>query len=202
MRLGGKSSPNAYRESDFSLPRLLAHHRREGQIIDLRIRAPILAAADADLELARQVVEIGIVDQQLRHFVDQWRRVAKFMRVQSCQRAARYVSRDIAAGRHRGQTAVKKCLQHVRKIFDCDPMKLYVLAHGNVRNASGIPFREPGNSTQLGRVDKAIGQTDAKHEVRRGAALATDAAYGAGAVTLRINTPPAEIGLDPGVRNG
>ena len=65
MRLVGESAADAQREADLAR---CAAHGGEADVVDLRIGAPRGAAGDGDLELARQVVELGIAGEQVRDF--------------------------------------------------------------------------------------------------------------------------------------
>src|SRR5215472_10209224 len=64
MRIGGKAAANANREPGLFLSVNFAQRWSKSQVVDLRITAPIAAAADRDLVLARQVVEIGVTDEK------------------------------------------------------------------------------------------------------------------------------------------
>src|SRR6266849_5008960 len=47
------------------------------------------------------------------------------------------------------------------------------------------------------RLKKAVGNANAKHEIRQGLSFAALSADNAGAVSLRVNAPPAEIRTQP-----
>src|SRR5258708_3726502 len=68
-------------------------------------------------------------------------------------------------------------------------------------DAARVFFREIGKSAQLLRADNSIGEADSHHKIREGLAFAPGPADCAGAVALRIDSPPAEIGLDPFIGN-
>src|SRR5580692_5340915 len=51
-------------------------------------------------------------------------------------------------------------------------------------------------------IKNAVGDADAKHEAGQCLALAAFSADHTGAVSLRVNAPPAEIGAQPFGRNG
>ena len=63
MRIRGKSAANPDGETDFPVTVVIAHRGRERKIINFRIAAPVAAAADADLVLARQVIKVRIADK-------------------------------------------------------------------------------------------------------------------------------------------
>src|SRR5208282_556972 len=64
VRVGGQAAADAKRKTNLgpAVPR--AGDSRQTYVIDFRIGAPRPAAGDADFELARQVVELRVVDQQ------------------------------------------------------------------------------------------------------------------------------------------
>src|SRR6185437_15334227 len=89
----------------------------------------------------------------------------------------------------------------MRQVFDGDPMELDILAHSDVSGSSGILFRQISNGAQLVRVDEPIGETNTQHEIRHCFAFATAAAQRSSAIALRVNAPPAEVCLDPLIRD-
>src|SRR5262249_48310162 len=57
VRMRGKSAGHAQRESNFHVAAALPRDRSETNVVDFRIRAPVAAASDGHLELARQIVK-------------------------------------------------------------------------------------------------------------------------------------------------
>ena len=76
-------------------------------------------------------------------------------------------------------------------------MELKVLTHGDVGDAAAMPLGEVGDRSELGRLDDAVGNPDADHEVPDGLALAALAADRAGAVALGVDAPPAKVRSEP-----
>ena len=58
-----------------------ATHRRRAHVVDFRIRAPVRAAGDRDLEFARQIGVIGIAVQASIDGERDWRRIDQFVGV-------------------------------------------------------------------------------------------------------------------------
>src|SRR5262249_28881075 len=78
-------------------------------------------------------------------------------------------------------------------------MQLDVLPDRDIGGTARVLFRKSGDDVKLPRGEKPVGQPDAQHEVGHSLTFATGAAEGARAVTLRVDPPPAEICLDPGL---
>src|SRR5262249_1656376 len=80
-------------------------------------------------------------------------------------------------------------------------MKLNILANRDVGGAARIHLRKVGHSAELVGIHKAVPEPDARHEIGHSVTLAGRAADGARTIALRIDPPPPEIGLDPGLGN-
>ena len=94
MRLVRQAAADAQRIAQLAV----ALCRRETNVVDLGISAPGGAAGCGDLELARQIVELGIRRQQVRDFGRDRRSVDDFIGGDSRQRAAGDVADHVAAG--------------------------------------------------------------------------------------------------------
>jgi hypothetical protein len=81
-------------------------------------------------------------------------------------------------------------------------VELNVLADGDVCDTISVFGGESGDGADLMAGEETIGNADADHEERNGAAFATRAANDAEAVALRVNTPRTEIGAKPLRGNG
>src|SRR6266481_6365683 len=202
MRLGGKPSADANGKTSFTTTGPFANCGRERQIVDLRIGTPVAASADTDLVFARQSVKIRIAGQVLRHGKYQRRGVADLVLRHAGKRAAGDGPRDIATGAERGKPVGEELLQNFRQIFNGDPVQLNILADGYVGRASRISFRQRRNQAKLVCAQETVRDANSHHEVRRGLAFTSAPASDSGSVTLGINAPPLEIGLQPGFRNG
>ncbi len=193
MRLGGEPASDAQRVADFAL----VFHRREADVVDLRIGAPGGAAGDGDLEFARQVVELRVCLQQMRNFGCQRRSVNDLIGGDAGQRAAGHVAHHVAAGALGREPNRVERVHDLGERFDGEPVKLNVLAHGDVGQVAGVLAREPADDAKLAGGDDAIGDADAHHEVIGGQAFAALAAGGAHAVALGIDAPPFEVSGGP-----
>src|SRR4029077_1491305 len=123
VRIGGKTASHAQRESDLIPVRALSRDRGESDIIDLRIRAPRTAAGDRNLELARQIVELGIASYLPVDLQSQWRSVAVLGRVKTRHRASRNISRHVAASAGGRQPPAPQRLKHFWQPFNRRPVQ-------------------------------------------------------------------------------
>ena len=201
VRLGGKSAAHAQAKTNLRLSLNHALGRSQADIVDLRVGAPDAASRDRDLELARQVVELGIARQHSIRFQRERRSIADLVRVHAGDRAARNVARHIAAGARRVQADAPEFLEHFRKSLDRDPVQLNVLPHREIGDAAGVAAGEVGDGSQLVRSQQAVGNANSHHEERQRQSLAVLAANHSHAVALRVDAPPAEVGSNPLRRN-
>ena len=161
-----------------------------------------MASGDRNLEFARQVVELGVSRQQPRGFEHQRRGIADFVGIDARNRAAGDVADDIAARSGRIQAHLPEAIEHLRQRFDGDPMQLNILTDGEVGDSVGVKAGEVGDGSKLAGGHDAIGNSDSHHEALERAAFAALPAGYTGAVALRVNAPPAEIGANPFGRDG
>src|SRR5215472_12514692 len=80
-------------------------------------------------------------------------------------------------------------------------MQLDILPDGDVGLSACVPLCEVPDGTQLARVEDAVGDADAQHEMLGRSAFPGLAADGANAVTLCVNSPPLEVNTGPFGRN-
>ena len=165
------------------------------------IGAPDAASRDGNLELARQIVELGIARQHSICFQRKRRSIADLVRIHAGDRAAGDVARDIAAGADRVQADAPEFLEHLGKSLDRDPVQLNVLPHGEIGDAAGVAAGQTGDGSQLVRSQQAVGNANPQHEERQRQPLAVLAADHPRAIALRVNSPPAEVGPNPFRRN-
>ncbi len=193
-------SPPATR-SEKPISPSLRRDRRQPNVVDLRIRAPHTAAGDAHLELAREVVELGVADELPVEFGDQRRSVIEFVAVNACQRTANDVAHVVAARTHRRQAASPQAFQHVREVFDLHPMELDVLSDCDIGGVAGVFLHHVGDGSQLVRQQTAARNANADHEVRKSLAFATRPADRAHSVSLGVHAPKTKVGAEPLRRN-
>ena len=88
-------------------------------------------------------------------------------------------------------------VNHFRERLDGKPVKLDVLADGDVGEVAGVLAGEAADGAELAGSDDAVGNADAHHEVVGGEAFAALAAGGADAVALGVDAPPFEVQVGP-----
>src|ERR1035437_8162460 len=115
----------------------------------------------------------------------------------SGQRTAGHVAHHIAARAFWRQADGVESIHYLRQRFDAEPVKLNVLAHGNVGQVAGILARDSADGAKLAGRDDAIRNADAHHEPIGGQAFSTLAADSAYSVALRVDTRPLEVGRGP-----
>ena len=197
IRLGGKSAAHSQCETCFRFAVNYAPDRCQSYVVDLRVGAPDAASGDRDLELARQVVELGISRQHAIRFEGQGRSVANLVRIHASDRAPGNIARDVPAGTDGIQADSPEFFQHFGKISDCDPVQLNVLAHRKIGCAAGVTAREMRDGSKLVGSQETVRNPNPEHKERDSLPLAALASNNAGAVTLRVDPPPAEVGADP-----
>ena len=146
---GGKSAAHAQAKTNLRLPVNLALGRGQPNIVDLRIGAPNAASGDRNLELARQVVELGIPCQHAIRFERQRGSIADLVRIQAGNGAARYIASHIPAGAGCVETDAPEFFQHFRKRLDGHPVQLNILPHREVGDAARIAAGQVSDGAQL-----------------------------------------------------
>ena len=71
VRVCGEASADTQREAKFGIWTLFATNRCKAYIVDLRVSAPDVAAGDANLELAGEIIKIGVANERLCGFTDE-----------------------------------------------------------------------------------------------------------------------------------
>src|SRR5579864_4413997 len=197
VRFGGEASGNAMRESDFRIPVHATRDRGKANVVDLGIRAPDRASGDGDFELAWQVVELGVAGKQARGFEDEWGGIDEFVGIDAGNGASGNVAHNIAAGADGVESDLPETVENFGEGLDGDPMELDILTNGKVGDSVGVALGQIGDGAELRRGHDAVGNTDAHHKTLDGASFAVLASSDAGAVTLGVHAPPAEVGSDP-----
>src|ERR1700748_1958164 len=90
-----------------------------------------------------------------------------------------------------------KPVNRVRNGLDRKPMKLNALSSGNVHQTASMISANCGNGADLGRVQAAIGNGHAKHEILARLSFAPLAAQHPKAITLGVDPPPFKIKARP-----
>src|SRR5213075_2886618 len=157
VRIGGKPTRDAQRKAGFFTVQAPALHRGKSYIINFRIRAPVAATGDGDLEFTRQIVKFIVPADVTVQRKGQGRGIAVLVRVKTSHRAARNISRNVAAGASGRQSHAPKRLENIRERFDGHPMELHVLPHGDIRNAASMALGEISDGARLMTAQEAVG---------------------------------------------
>ena len=195
--LGGEAAADAEGVADLFDTVDFALDGGEGDVVDLRVGAPLGAAGDGDLELARQVVELGIRGEVVRDLDGERAGVEQFVLVQAGERAAGDVADDVAAGSLGAEADGGEGVDDLDQGADGEPVQLDVLAGGDVGEVAGVLLGDVGDDARLGAGEQAVGQADAHHEVLGGFAFAVGSAGDADAVALGVDAPPLEVEARP-----
>ena len=197
MRIGGETAAYAYGESGFDTADAPAGDGSEADVVDLGIIAPRAAAGDGHLELAGEIVKLGVAAQRAIDFQRERRGIAEFVGVETGQWATGDVAGDVAAGADGGEASAPERFDDVGKRVYGDPVQLHVLADGDVGDAAGVALGEIGDGAGLPAGKEAVGDADAHHEEFGGFAFAVFSAGDAYTVALGVNAPGTEIGGEP-----
>ncbi len=174
----------------------------QGDVIDFGIGAPLGAGGDGDFKFAREIVEIGIAAEFPVESKDHGRNIGNFVGVEPGEWAAGNVADYIAASAGGAQADGLEAFEHFGEGFDFEPVELDVLANGEVGDAIAMFIGKSGDGAELRAGEQAVGNADAEHEERNGAAFATGAAGDASAIALGVDAPGAEVGGKPFKRDG
>ncbi len=197
MRLRRKPPTNPQRIANlfFAIDRPL--DRGQPNIIDLRIRAPVRATGDRNLELSWQVIELGIRRQLLRYLNRQRRGIEQLMPVKSSEWASSDVANHIAARPLRTQTNRRQRIDNLWQRVNRQPVQLNVLPCRDVCKIPRVLLRKVPDHPQLRTRQNAIRQPDAHHEELSGLTLAGRSTRYPRAISLRVDAPPLEIKPGP-----
>ena len=202
VRLRGESPGNAEGEADLFPALAEAPGGSQTDVVDLGVGAPLWAASDGNFEFAGEIVKLRIAREFFINREHDRRDIRYFARIDAGERAAGNVAGDIAASAGGAEANGAEPVKNFRNGFDADPVKLNVLADGDIGDAVAVFGRERSNRTDLFRGEETIGNTDADHEVRDSFAFTTRATDDALTVSLSVDTPRAEIRGEPFVRDG
>ena len=113
--------------------------------------------------------------------------------IEAGERAAGHIADDVAAGPLGGEADLGQGVGDFDEVGDGEPVKLNVLAGGDVGVVAGKLLGDAADDAKLVAGEQAIGDGDAHHKKLGGFAFAALAAGEAEAVALRIDAPPAEV---------
>src|SRR5437870_13134665 len=100
------------------------------------------AAADGHLVLARKVGKVAISEEVARDALDDLAAVVDLVGIDSSDRAAGDVTRDVAARADRGQVDRVDLLNHLGNRLDGEPVELDILARGDVGDVVAVVSRD------------------------------------------------------------
>ena len=136
----------------------------EGDVVDLVLGALLGAAGDRGLELAREVLVLGIADEALMRGQESGRRIEQLPRVDARQRAPDHRTGAVTACLARRETHAFDRVEDPRHVLDADPVELDVLAVGHVRDVPPEALRDPGDRAELFAGQAARREADPHHE--------------------------------------
>src|SRR6267378_2156675 len=102
MRVGGKASADAKRETCFDTALTLAYRGGEADIVDFGVGAPMAAAGDGYFEFARQIIELRVAAKLAVDPQGQRRGVTNLAGIQAGEGAAGDVASNVAASARSG----------------------------------------------------------------------------------------------------
>ncbi len=112
VRLVAQTAAGLHHESLLSV----AADRHHAGIVQQRLRAIRLAAGEADLELARQLLGERVAQEMLHRAIQVRADIRVFARAYARQRAGRHVAHGVAARLARGQPGLRQATHRVRRL--------------------------------------------------------------------------------------
>ncbi len=195
--LGGEAAADAQGVADLFHAVDGALDGGEGYVVDLGVGAPEGAAGDGDLELAREVVELGVGGELVGDLDGEGTGVDKLVAVEAGDRAAGDVADDVAAGSLGAEADGGEGVDDFDEAAEGEPVELDVLAGGDVGEVAGVLFGDLTDDAGLGAGEDTVGEGDAHHEELRGFTFSVGSSGDAEAVALGIDAPPLEVETGP-----
>ena len=139
-------------------------HRDHREIVQQPLSAVRLAAGEADLELARQLLVEGIAQEMADRAVHVARHVDVLLRTDACERAGGDVADGVAAGLARGEAEGGESAQGCRRVGERNIVDLEVLARRDVGNTIlRKTLDHIGSAAQLSGQETPSRHLDADH---------------------------------------
>ena len=182
VRASGEAATDSQGEANL----LATTDRGEADVVDLRIRAPVPAPGDRNLELPREVREVGVAvhvaieRDRDRRGIDDLASIDARQRT-SGHRAGVVAARALARPADRGE-----CIPDRGDVLDTEPVQLEVLAVGDVECPARVAVGEVRDRPAHRGCQHAVGRTEAHHEVAD--RLTPDSS----AIALRVQAPRAK----------
>src|SRR5712675_207901 len=163
MRASRKSAANAHVKSDLSR---LGPSGSRADIVDLRVRAPVAATRDGNLEFARQV---GVVGVPIQETIDRKRErgcIYQFVRFDACKWTSCNGPSVVSARTHAPPAYTLQLLPYRWHVFDSEPVQLEVLPVRDVEATASVSVGQVRDCTHHLRREDSVGRTEAHHEER------------------------------------
>src|SRR5436309_13385368 len=128
-----------------------------------RAIAVVLAARERNLELAWQVVKIGMSQQITRNAQSVRRHVKRFARANAGDGAGRHVAHRVAASFPRGKARGGQAAHGAGHVFELHKVELNILARGEMSASRRVIIRNPSKYAQLLRLQHARRDLHAQH---------------------------------------
>src|SRR5882672_771572 len=142
-----------------------AHLRDQPHVVDSghRAIAVVFAAGERNLELARQVVKIGMSQQIARDTKSIRRHVKCFARTNAGDGARRHVTHRVAASFPRGKSRGGQAAHGGRHVFELHKVELNIFARREMSASRRVIIRNPSKHAQLIRLQYARRDLHAQH---------------------------------------
>ena len=145
----------------------LARHRHGAQVVHPHQAARLVAAAgEGDLELAPEVLHVGMTEQKVGQSPRVGGDVERLRVAHAGHRAGGDVAHRVAARLTGGDADRGQPSHQVGRVHHVDEMELDVLARGDVADAVGVLLRQVRQHLDLLRVEPAPRNLDALHAGR------------------------------------
>src|SRR5581483_1750989 len=139
----------------------------EPDIVDVCQRASLFGAAGKrNLELAAELLGVGVADQMPGERMGVGRHIEGFGAADAGDGAAGDVAETVAAGFARGDSDGSETPHDGGRVFDVDEVELDILARGDVGDSIGVFLGQFGECFELGAVQATVRNLDALHTGR------------------------------------
>ena len=135
----------------------------EADVVGVLDRRDLAAAVEGDVELARQVVELAVVEDELTERVGQRKRVDELVRVHAAGGVAGEVADVVRAGPARVQADALDAADELHGVLRLDEPHLQVGPRGDLDVAAGEPVGDVGELAELEAVELAARDAQARH---------------------------------------
>ena len=160
-------APDVGDEPAAQLPVDGAGGRHQAQVVHRYQPARVLAAArERHLELAAEVLRVGMAQQEAHAGVRVRRDVERLVTADPGERARRHVPHRVAAGLARGDADGRQAPHEVGRVVDVHEVELDVLARRDVADLVAVLLGKVGQRVHLIRIEAAERNLDARHARR------------------------------------